>query len=176
VSVIHFGRCLSLIAAVGVGGCTMPAFLSQAPQVRGNKLDADAIKQLVPGTSTRADVTSLLGSPTTKATFDDNQWIYASQVTRPVIAGTQTVLHQSVWLLTFNQAGVLQSLQDRTLADSEPVDVVSRTTPTPGSETSFLGELLGNVGKIAPTGLESSGGGSPNGGSNGNGSGNHFGF
>ncbi len=136
------------------GGCSMPAFLSQAPQTRGNKLDADSLKQLVPGTSTRADVTALLGTPTTKATFDDTQWIYITQVTRPVIAGTQKVLNQQVYVMSFDQAGVLSGVSEKTLKDSEPVQVVARTTPSPGSEASFLQQLLGNVGKFSPgTGL-----------------------
>ncbi len=105
-------------------------------------------------------MTALLGTPTTKATFDDNQWIYITQVTRPVIAGTQRVLAQTVYVMSFNPAGVLTAVNERTLADSEAVDVVSRTTPSPGSESSFLQQLLGNVGKFSPGGeLSGNGGG-----------------
>ncbi len=38
--------------------------LTFPPQVRGNKVDDDMLEQLVPGTSARADVIALLGSPT----------------------------------------------------------------------------------------------------------------
>ena len=141
------------IAVLFLGtACSMPAFLSQAPQTRGNKLDIDTLRQLVPGTSTRSDVTALLGTPTTKATFDDTQWIYIAQVTRPVIAGTQTVLRQTVYVLSFDSTGVLKGIAEKSLKDSQPVEVVARTTPSPGSESSFLQELLGNVGKFSPGG------------------------
>lgn len=140
----------TLTATLASAGCSMPAFLSQNPQARGIKLDADALKQLVPGTSTRSDVTALIGSPTTKATFDDNQWLYIAEITRPEIGGTQSVLHQTVYVLTFDQAGVLTNVAEKTLADAEPVTVVARTTPSPGSEASFFQQLLGNVGKFSP--------------------------
>jgi len=147
-----------------LGGCDLPAFLSFPVQVRGSKVDADQLKELVPGTTTRQDVTSLIGSPTAKATFDDNTWIYISQLTKPIIGGTQAVEDQRVLVLTFDQGGILRNVETKTQDDSKSVTVVSRTTPSPGSEASFLQQLLGNVGKFSPlptnTGSGGSGGGS----------------
>ncbi len=129
----------------------MPNFMSYPPQVRGNKIDADQVSQLVPGTSTRQDATALLGSPTARATFDDNTWIYISEVTKPVIGGTQGVRDQQVYVLSFDDKGVLTKVQKKTQEDGLPVDVVSRTTPSPGTEASVLQQLLGNVGKFSAT-------------------------
>lgn len=147
-------RLLKVFSAVLLAGslaaCSRPAFLSFTPQLRGHKVDPDAITQLVPGTSTRADVTALIGSPTARATFDDNQWIYISEVTTPIIAGTNAVHSQQVYVLTFNQGGVLQNIEHKTKKDSLPVSVVARTTPTPGSSATFMQQLLGNIGKVGP--------------------------
>lgn len=152
-------RGAALLLALAVSGCAvpMPQFLSFPPQIRGNKVDADAVAQLVPGTSTRTDVSSLLGSPTAHATFDDNQWIYISEVTTPVIGGTNVVHSQQVYVLSFDQNGVLQGVEHRTMNDSLPVAVVARTTPSPGSSASFMQQLLGNVGKFSPGGAPGSG-------------------
>ena len=141
-------------------GCSMPAFLAQPSQVRGNNVQAYQLDQLVVGTSTRADASSLLGTPTTKATFDDDTWIYVGEVTRPVIAGTQGIRSQDVVVLRFDKDGVLRGIEHKTKADAQPVEVVSRTTPSPGSEASFMQQLLGNVGKFnaAGSGFSSSGG------------------
>ena len=149
---IHLRRFAKLLA-LGVmlaplAACSMPAFLSYPPQVRGDRIDPDQIKQLVPGTSTRADVTSLVGSPTAKATFDDNTWIYISEVTKPEIGGTQSVLDQQVYLMTFDARGVLTVIQKKTMDDGKPVEMVSRTTPSPGTEASVIQQLLGNVGRF----------------------------
>lgn len=142
----------------------------QTPRtLRGNKVDQDALKELVPGTSTRADVTSLLGSPTAKATFDDNQWIYISETTRTRVGRTPGVLKQDVTVVTFDDKGVLRNVRQLNEGDSQDVAVVTRATPSPGSEASFMQQLLGNVGKFsaAPTGttgtsVGSSGGNSSN--------------
>jgi len=138
-------RTLVLSAALALAGCS---FFEAPAQVRGNRVGPDALKELVPGTSTRADVTSLLGSPTTRATFDDNKWVYIGEVTRPEIGRTQGVLQQQVIVLTFDQAGVLREVQQLTQKDSKPVDVVARATPSPGSSASFMQQLLGNVGRF----------------------------
>ena len=146
-----------LCLASGLSACEMPSFLSFAPQERGIKVDPDALAQLVPGTSTRTDVSALIGSPTAHATFNDNQWIYISEVTTPIIAGTNDVDRQQVYVLSFDQNGVLQSIQHKGLKDSLPVNVVARTTPSPGSSASFMQQLLGNVGKFSPGGASDSG-------------------
>jgi outer membrane protein assembly factor BamE (lipoprotein component of BamABCDE complex) len=151
---------LPVLLLMQLAGCALPAFLSFPPQSRGNQINAGELKQLVPGTSTRADVTALLGSPTTKATFDDNTWLYISQVTKPVIAGTQRVLNQQVVAISFDQRGVLKSIGHETRADALPVAVVSRSTPSPGSEASIMQQLLGNIGRFSPAGTPTSGGGS----------------
>ena len=154
---------LTSALTTALAGCAMPAFLSFAPQQRGNNVDAESLKQLVPGTSTRGDVTAAIGSPTAHATFDDNTWIYIGEVTKPLIGGTLDVRDQQVYVLNFDQSGVLKSIDHRTMKDSQDVDVVSRTTPSPGSSASFMQQLLGNVGKFSPGGASAgSSGGSGN--------------
>ncbi len=117
-------------------------------QLRGNHVTDDQLKELVPGTSTRADATSLLGSPTAKATFDENTWIYIAETTRSRVGRTPGILQQDVAVLTFDNGGVLRGVKRLNQDDGRDVSVVSRATPSPGSEASFLQQLLGNVGKF----------------------------
>ncbi len=136
----------------------------EAPhQLRGNHVDADVIKELVPGTSTRADATSLLGSPTARGTFDDNIWIYISGTTRTRVGRLPGITAQDVTVLTFDQAGVLRDVKHLNQDDSIDVAVVSRATPSPGSEASFLQQLLGNVGKFSTGGTPGSARATPGG-------------
>ena len=123
----------ALLASATLAGCATPDFMTFPPQVRGNKVDNELLAQLVPGTSTRADVTALLGSPTARATFDDNTWLYIGEVTKPVIASTNEVLDQKVVVLTFDQKGVLRSVENKSQDDSVPVSVASGATPAPGN-------------------------------------------
>ncbi len=130
------------------------------PQVRGNKVDPEQLKELTVGTSTRADVTALIGSPTAKATFDDNTWLYISQITKPRVGRTQAVLAQDVIILSFNDQGVLRDIDKKTAEDSQQVSVVDRITPSPGTEASILQQLFGNIGRFNPAGSSSGGGAS----------------
>jgi outer membrane protein assembly factor BamE (lipoprotein component of BamABCDE complex) len=137
-----------------LGGCS---FFEAQSQVRGNRVDPDELKQLVAGVSTEKDAVSLLGSPTARATFDDNTWLYISEVTRPRIGRKPGEVKQGVVSLTFNQAGVLQHVRSLDMADGQPVTIVSRTTPSPGSEASFMQQLFGNVGRYNPLGVAGQG-------------------
>jgi outer membrane protein assembly factor BamE (lipoprotein component of BamABCDE complex) len=138
-----------LAACLALGGCS---FFEAKSQLRGNRVDADQLKELVPGTTTRADVTALIGSPTARATFDDNTWLYVSEVTRPRIARTEGVLSQKVLVLSFNDQGVLQDLKQVNQDEAVPVSIVARSTPSPGTEASFLQQLLGNIGRFNAVG------------------------
>jgi outer membrane protein assembly factor BamE (lipoprotein component of BamABCDE complex) len=156
----------ALTALLLLAGCS---FFEAQSQVRGNKVDPDSLKELVPGTSTRADATALLGSPTAKATFDDNTWLYISMVTRTRVARTPGVLEQGVVVLTFTPDGVLQAVNRLNQDDSLPVSVVERKTPSPGSEASIMQQLFGNIGRFNAGGAaagalgqnEAPGGGAP---------------
>lgn len=150
------------LASGGLTGCGLPDFMTFPPQVRGNRVDAASLKELVPGISTTKDVVSLIGSPTTRATFDDNTWLYIGEMTKPVIGGTNEVRSQDVVALRFDGSGVLQGIETKTKKDALPVSVVARTTPSPGSDATFLQRLLGNVGRFTP-GTGTSLGGGPGG-------------
>lgn len=157
-------RPLALLIAISLGACSVV----ETPRTfRGNKIDPDQLKELVVGTSTKKDVTSLIGSPSAHGAFDDNKWLYISETTRTRIGRTPGILAQNVTVLTFDEGGVLRQVGERGLEDSRPVDVVSRTTPSPGSEASFMQQLLGNVGKFSTGALP--GGGSGSGGTQGGG-------
>ena len=149
--------CAGLALITVLAGCEAGRYVTYPPQVRGNRVDPDRVAELVPGTSTRGDVTALLGSPTMKATFDDNTWLYVSEVTRPRIAATQSVLEQQVVAISFDTKGVVSGVQTKTGDDAVPVSVVTRTTKSPGTDATFLQQLLGNIGRFGP-GI---GGGSP---------------
>ena len=142
--------CAGLALVATLAGCGTGHYLSYPPQVRGHQVDPDAVAQLVPGTSTQADVMAVLGSPSMKATFDDNTWMYISEVTRPRIAATQNVLEQQVVAITFDAKGTVRGVETKDEADSHPVTIVDRTTPSPGTDVGFMQQLLGNIGRFGP--------------------------
>jgi outer membrane protein assembly factor BamE (lipoprotein component of BamABCDE complex) len=127
-------------------------WLMPPPQLRGNKVDAEAMKELTPGTSTKADVSAIIGSPTAPDTFDNNTWLYITEVTQQRIGRTLGELDQGVLVVTFDDKGVLKSISKVDKDDGLPVTMIARTTASPGTEASFLQQLLGNIGRFNPTG------------------------
>lgn len=140
-------RSAALCTFLLLAGC---GWLAPAPVVRGNHPDPDALKELVPGTSTKQDVTALIGSPTAHATFDDNTWLYIGERTQTRVGTFPVVLTQKVVVLTFNDQGVLEGISTRDKANALPVTVIARTTPSPGTNANFFQQLFGNIGRYVP--------------------------
>lgn len=137
----------------------------RAPRdVRGNRLDPETVAEIVPGVQTRRDVAALLGSPSVPAAFDDLTWYYVGGMTRQRIGQVQSLDEQQVIAVRFNTAGTVEKVERLTLADASTVQPVSRVTPTPGTETSILQQLFGNIGKFNPGNRGGSSGGSGGGG------------
>ena len=76
---------------LGLAACALP------PEIQGNLPDPGGIAQVVPGKSTKADVTRLMGSPSSTDTFEQNTWFYASRRVEYDTVGNQTVLDQRVF-------------------------------------------------------------------------------
>jgi len=117
---------------------------------RGHRVEGDLLKELVPGTSTRADVTALFGSPTARATFDDDSWIYVSTKNRLRIARYPRVEDQEVVLVKFDQNGTLREIKRLGKDDSVPVEMASGITPTPGGDMNFMQEFFANITRLRP--------------------------
>jgi len=71
-------------------------------------------------------------------------------ITSPTPLGFPTVDKQQVVVLNFDNSGVLRKMDTLNRKDSIRVGMVGATTPTPGTKTSVIQELLGNVGRYNP--------------------------
>ena len=132
------------VAVIGLAfaltSCTLPQ------EVNGNLPDPDNVAQIQPGKSTKADVTRLMGSPSNIGTFDPLIWYYASRRVERDTLGDVTLLEQRVYIVNFDDKGVVKDLQTH-MNDAHDVPMIARTTPAPGKELSFIEQLLGNFGK-----------------------------
>ena len=147
-------RRLMLTSCLLLSSC---GWLMPPPQLRGNKVDPESMKELIPGTSSKADVTAIIGSPTAHDSFDDNTWLYISELTQQRIGRTLGEIDQSVVVLNFDGKGVLKTIGNYDKNAALPVTVIARTTASPGTEASFLQQLLGNIGRFNPAGIGTTG-------------------
>jgi outer membrane protein assembly factor BamE (lipoprotein component of BamABCDE complex) len=131
--------------AASLSGCFFATIDSQ-----GYVPDADALERVQPGTQSREDVAQLLGTPSSVVPFSDDTWIYVSRKVSTIAFLDPTVLEQNVVVVQFDQGGMVQDVRRYTLEDGKAIDPVTRKTPSPGKELSFLDQLIGNIGRFTP--------------------------
>ena len=136
---------LAGVLALALGAC------EQSVQVRGNIPDGEVISKINPGVHSRIDVASLLGSPSTVSTFQDNKWYYIGQKTTQFAFFEPEVLERKVLVISFDDAGYVAATRTYGLEDGKIIDPVERITPTEGREFSIIQQLLGNLGRFTGT-------------------------
>ncbi|MDQ2954494.1 MAG: outer membrane protein assembly factor BamE [Pseudomonadota bacterium] len=130
------GLALRVAAAMGLalalGGCFQQTFQ------RGYVLPEGALEQ-VPVGSSQEQVLLVLGTPSTVATVSGEAFYYISQRGEKSAAFLpQKVVDQRVIAVYFDNNRRVERLADYGLKDGKVFDYVSRTTPTSGSELSYL--------------------------------------
>jgi outer membrane protein assembly factor BamE (lipoprotein component of BamABCDE complex) len=122
---------------------------SPREEFRGAVLEETRLAQVQPG-RTQAEVTQLLGSPSSTSTFNEagNTWYYISRGTEAVAFMAPEVVSQRVVAVDFDPGGRVRDVRQYGLKDGEDVPVVSRETPTKGKELSIMEQFLGNIGKF----------------------------
>ena len=138
----HLLRAAGLSIALAVSAC------SPTVENRGYVPDAEALERVKPGGQTRGDVAELLGTPSAVTPFSDDTWIYIQRKTSTVAFFEPRVLEQNVVVVDFDGAGLVRDVRRYTLEDGKIIDPVTRKTPAPGKELSFLEQLVGNVGRF----------------------------
>jgi outer membrane protein assembly factor BamE (lipoprotein component of BamABCDE complex) len=131
--------------AASLSGCMFATIDSQ-----GYVPDADSLDRVKPGTQSREDVAQLLGTPSSVVPFSDDTWIYVSRKVSTIAFLDPSVIEQNVVVVQFDQGGMVQEVRRYTLEDGKAIDPVSRKTPSPGKELTFLEQLVGNIGRFNP--------------------------
>jgi outer membrane protein assembly factor BamE (lipoprotein component of BamABCDE complex) len=133
-----------MLAALALGACER---LAPPPVPRGNRVEAERLAQINKGVQTRADVLALLGPPTARGTFDEENWFYISGNTQ-VMPGRYLQLRDRVVVaITFDRRGVVQDIRELKPEDGQDIGMVSRETPVPGTERNMMQALFGNIGR-----------------------------
>ncbi len=119
--------------AIGLSGCL--GYDGSVP--RGYQIDDKALEQVKTGSSAE-QVLVVLGTPSTTSTVGGDAWYYISQMTNRQLAyNAQAVTDQRVVAVYFRNKRV-ERIANYGMQDGKVFDFVSRTTPTAGSEPSFV--------------------------------------
>jgi outer membrane protein assembly factor BamE (lipoprotein component of BamABCDE complex) len=138
----HVLRPAVLLLGVMLAGCAV------SEDQRGNLPDPDKLAQVQPGTTSKEQVIKILGSPSSASTFDDDAWYYISRKTKQIAFFSPQVLDQEVYIVDFDDKGIVKDVGHKTLADAEHISPAPGATPSPGRELSFMEQLIGNIGRF----------------------------
>ncbi len=139
-------RALSLAALAAA--CFGLAACNPNLRTHGFRYVDGEVPEIIPGEDTEATILSRLGSPSTRGVFETNTWYYISSTNEELAYLRPDTRERLVLAVTFNADGVVETVDQLTLADGRRVAYVDRETPTRGRELTVLEQLLGNVGRL----------------------------
>jgi outer membrane protein assembly factor BamE (lipoprotein component of BamABCDE complex) len=130
---------LLIALALPLAGCFNETFQ------RGYVLPEGALEQIRLGAS-QEQVLIVLGTPSTVATVSGEAFYYISQTaTRAASFMPTTITDQRVVAIYFDKDRRVQRVANYGIKDGKVFDFVSRTTPTAGSDTSFIKQLFTTI-------------------------------
>jgi len=135
------------VAVAAMAGCNAASTLGGGETLaQGYVVDPGAL-DLVPVGSSREQVMLTLGSPSTTASFDNDEvYYYISQTRRRSAAFmTPKLVDQKVLAVYFGDDGRVSNIAHYGMQDGKLFDFISRTTPTAGKDQNFLIQLISGV-------------------------------
>src|SRR6478672_11628063 len=154
----------SFVLLVAVSGAAALVSCAPAVEQRGNLPNPDKLAEIHAGSTTKNDVAKILGTPSSVSVFNnDKSWYYISRRTSQTAFFDPDVIDQQVYIVNFDDQGVVKAVDHKGLEDGKEIIPVARATPAPGRELSFLEQLIGNLGKFNKS-AAAGGGGSGTGG------------
>jgi outer membrane protein assembly factor BamE (lipoprotein component of BamABCDE complex) len=146
-----------------VSGIALIAGCATSVEQRGNLPTAEKLAEIEPGVTNKDQVIKILGSPSSISIFSDKSWYYISRRTGQFAFFDPDVIDQQVYILNFDDQGVVKAVDHRGIQDARAIDPVPRATPAPGRELTFLEQVIGNVGKFNSAATSKSSGSSTGG-------------
>lgn len=138
---------LALIVSLGLSACS-PTFRNH-----GYVPPEEDLAELVVGIDTRATVEDLVGPPTAGGVLEGGNYFYVRSRVQTFGPRRPKVVERQVLAITFDQEGVLQNIERFGLEDGRVVALSRRVTNSGVQDTTFLRQLLGNIGRIGPEGV-----------------------
>lgn len=135
----------ALVAAVAglvAAGCT------ENIRTRGNLPDPKVVAEIKPGKQTREQITRMIGTPSTVATFEKEIWIYIGGRVKTKSFFNPEVLERKILTVEFDKNGVVKHVRSLDATDARQIELVQRETPTKGKELTVLQQLIGNLGRF----------------------------
>jgi outer membrane protein assembly factor BamE (lipoprotein component of BamABCDE complex) len=142
----RIGR-VALIAVLGLGACT-PLYRNHGYLPTETELAAINV-----GTDTRESVTAAIGAPSVNGVLNDSGFYYIESRFRHLGPFAPQEIERQVLAISFDAAGVVTNIERFGLEDGRVITLSRRVTDDNVRDTTFIRQLLGNLGNFDPTAL-----------------------
>ena len=138
---------MSVSVALGLAACT--------PQYRnhGYLPTETELALIIVGTDTRDTVMAAVGAPTVNGVLNDSGFYYIESRFRHLGPFAPQEIERQVLAISFSAAGVVTNIERFGLQDGRVITLSRRVTDDNVRDTTFIRQLLGNLGNFDPTGL-----------------------
>ena len=105
-------------------------------------------EKLTVNQSNKNDILELLGSPSTKSTFDNDLWIYIERKTDTAFLrkfGNEKIIVNNVLLLEINNIGLLAKKEFLDLTNMQELKFVEQTTENQYRKNTFVYDFLSSL-------------------------------
>jgi outer membrane protein assembly factor BamE (lipoprotein component of BamABCDE complex) len=105
-------------------------------------------EKLIAYQANKNDILKLLGSPSTKSTFDNDLWIYIERKTDNsslVKFGSERIIVNNVLLLEINNMGLLQKKEFLDLTNMRDLKFTEQTTGNQYKKNTFIYDFLSSM-------------------------------
>ena len=133
-----------LIISLFISSCTLKKVVKHHGVHFLNKKQ----EKLTVNKSNKNDILKLLGSPSTKSSFDNDLWIYIerktdnSSLTR---FGSEKIIVNNILLLEINKMGLLEKKEFLDLKDMQDLKFAEQTTENQYKKNTFLYDFLSSM-------------------------------
>ena len=135
---------LFLIIAFIFSACN----LKKVEEMHGVRFLEKKQEKLTVNKSNKNDIIKLLGSPSTKSTFDNDLWIYIERKTNNSSLrelGSKRIVVNNVLLLEINNMGLLEKKEFLDLTNMQKLKFAEQTTENQYKKNTFLYDFLSSM-------------------------------
>ena len=133
--------CVASLGLATISGC------GDRVSSHGHVINENELKQIVIGTTTKADIVQLLGQPSFAGAFDTQKLYYSSQVMLQPVASVKQTQRRVIYIFTLNKSNVLEVIDLVNKDDGLIIAHIDDKTPTPGDTFGILQQMFQNVGR-----------------------------
>ncbi|WP_299671181.1 outer membrane protein assembly factor BamE [uncultured Roseobacter sp.] len=137
-----------------IGSCAVVMACSPIYRDHGYIPPPEDLEQIVVGIDTRDSVEETLGAAASGSVLGDDAMYFVRSRIRTVAMLKPQVIDRQVLAISFNESGVVTNLETFGLERGQVVPLTRRVTSSGVRDTTFLRQLLGNIGRFTPGGAD----------------------